>query len=328
MRLTQRQINLGVFGVLTIGGTLLFISSLAIGETPSATLAVLIGTVLCGGLWIAYWRGWEYARQAAVILLTLIVGLGPQEPSITRQFDIVIFIPPIVALILTQTSWMVGSAMTILGILLWRAGGQGVYTDPTNLVVFAAIIAGLMFSRLATDNAERLAEANARAELALARAEQQGQELAQQAQELATRNEQQQRLLDLVATLETPAVQMAEGVLFVPIVGHLDSRRAESLTTRLLQDVYQSQAQLVILDIAGVSVVDTGVAKAILQTAQALRLLGCTVFLSGISAHVATTLVGLGIEMEELITVRNPQDALARYAEMSKHAGNSAPGRL
>jgi anti-anti-sigma regulatory factor len=46
---------------------------------------------------------------------------------------------------------------------------------------------------------------------------------------------------------------------------------------------------LVILDIAGVSVVDTAVAQALLQTAHTLRLLGCTVFLSGIAAEVATT---------------------------------------
>jgi anti-anti-sigma regulatory factor len=121
---------------------------------------------------------------------------------------------------------------------------------------------------------------------------------------------------------------MAEGVLFVPIVGHLDSRRAEILTTRLLQDVYQSRAQLVILDIAGVSVVDTGVAMAILQTAQALRLLGCTVYLSGISPHVASTLVELGIGLEEIITVRNPQDALAQYAEISQHGGDRAQARI
>ena len=35
---------------------------------------ILIATVLSGGLWIAYWQGWEYARLAVVILVTLLLG--------------------------------------------------------------------------------------------------------------------------------------------------------------------------------------------------------------------------------------------------------------
>src|SRR5206468_189814 len=92
---------------------------------PTATIAVLIATVLSSGLWVAYWRGWEYARHGAVILLTLVTGLG--IPDVTRQFDPVIFIAPLMALILTRPQWMVASSATILGILLARANGQGVY---------------------------------------------------------------------------------------------------------------------------------------------------------------------------------------------------------
>jgi anti-anti-sigma regulatory factor len=92
------------------------------------------------------------------------------------------------------------------------------------------------------------------------------------------------------------------------------------LTTRLLEHAHTQRTQLIILDIAGVSVVDTGVAQALLNTAHALRLLGCTVFLSGIAAEVATTLVELGIGLEGITTVRNPQDALARFGKLSRSA--------
>jgi anti-anti-sigma regulatory factor len=318
MILTQRQIQHGVFSLLTVGGLLLLINSFAIALNTVSTVAILIGTLLSGGLWIAYWRGWEYARLAAVILITLLTALGIQDVS--RDYDIIIFIAPVMALILTRPRWMVASAITILGILIWRANAAGVYANTSNLIEFAVIIAGLMFSRLATDNTQRLAEAQAQAEQALIQAEQQAQQLAQQTRELAQRNADQQRLLDLVAELETPASQLAEGVLFVPIVGHLDSRRAQALTTRLLEDAHAQRAQLVILDIAGVSLVDTGVAQALLHTAHALGLLGCTVFLSGIAAEVATTLVQLGIGLEGITPVRNPQDALTRFSKIRQHA--------
>ena len=57
--------------------------------------------------------------------------------------------------------------------------------------------------------------------------------------------------------LETHASPLAEGVLFAPIVGHLDARRAEALTSRLLAEAARSAPELVILDIAGVSTIDT-----------------------------------------------------------------------
>jgi anti-anti-sigma regulatory factor len=266
----------------------------------------------------AYQRGWQYARPIAVILVTLLMGVGIPSENITEQQTWAALLPPVVALLLTEPVWVIGSAVAIMSMILVRAGGSGVYTSPIELTLYVVIVGGMVLSRLAADTAQRLADLNTQAEHARAQAEQQTQQLEQQTQELAQRNADQQRLLDLVAELETPASQLADGVLFAPIVGHLDSRRAQALTARLLEHAHAQRAQLIILDIAGVSVVDTGVAQALLQTAHALRLLGCTVFLSGIAAEVATTLVHLGIGLDGITTVRNPQDALTRFGKLSR----------
>ena len=145
MILTQRQIHHGVFGLVTVGGLLLLISSLATALNTREIATILIGTVLSGGLWIAYWRGWGHARLAVVILVTLLTALGIQ--NVSRDYDILIFIAPVMALILTQPGWMVASAVTILGILLFRADGTGVYASTSNLIEFAVIIAGLVLCR-------------------------------------------------------------------------------------------------------------------------------------------------------------------------------------
>jgi anti-anti-sigma regulatory factor len=72
----------------------------------------------------------------------------------------------------------------------------------------------------------------------------------------------------------------------------------------------------VIIDIAGVSIVDSTVAQALIQTAQALRLLGCRVTLSGISSKVALTLTQQNILLSNIVTVRSPQEAmLVRQSE-------------
>jgi anti-anti-sigma regulatory factor len=71
---------------------------------------------------------------------------------------------------------------------------------------------------------------------------------------------------------------------------------------------------LLIIDIAGVTLVDTAVAKALIQTIQAVRLLGCEVVLTGITATVATTLTHLGIALDGVQTLRSPQDVLMTLA--------------
>ncbi|PMP82058.1 MAG: anti-anti-sigma factor, partial [Roseiflexus castenholzii] len=95
---------------------------------------------------------------------------------------------------------------------------------------------------------------------------------------------EQKQLLDLVSVLETPVITIGEGVLLTPVVGRLDSRRAEQLTQRLLNAVHTHRANAVIIDIAGVPTVDTMVAQLLIRTAQSLRLLGSRVVLTGITA--------------------------------------------
>jgi anti-anti-sigma regulatory factor len=287
-----------------------------------ATTSAGVAFLCCGTLLLAYWRGWEYARHTVVVLITLLIAFTLEDPFVTLYAPVVILIPPILALMLTGASWVVGSAVLTLTILLARAHGQGVYAQPLTLVIYAIATGGLILSRLSTDNARRLAEANARAEEALARAEQQTAELISKAHELEERTQQQQSLLDLVATLETPAIPLAEGVLFAPIVGHIDSRRGQALTSRLLHEASAHRARMVVLDIAGVSVMDATAARGLLHTAQALRLLGCAVTISGITADVALTLTNQEIGLAGVVTARNPQDALARYFGPAAHQAN------
>jgi anti-anti-sigma regulatory factor len=186
----------------------------------------------------------------------------------------------------------------IIGDALPLVGGIGFVT--------LLVIIWLLSDRLLTisDAAVALADKRAaEAEDARQRAEEAQSTIAQQYAE-------QQRLLDLVSVLETPVIAIAEGVLLAPIVGHLDSRRAGQLTKRLLDAVYAQRARAVIIDIAGVPLVDTQVAQLLIRTAQSIRLLGSRVALTGISSETAMTLSSLGMRLEEMQTMRNPQEAI------------------
>jgi rsbT co-antagonist protein RsbR len=110
--------------------------------------------------------------------------------------------------------------------------------------------------------------------------------------------------------LSTPIIPIMEQILVMPLVGHIDSRRARDLTRALLQGINQYRAREVILDITGVPLVDSEVAFHLNKTIQAARLKGVHTILTGISDAVAEAIVDLGIDWSDLETLRDLQSGL------------------
>src|SRR3954451_21042279 len=69
-----------------------------------------------------------------------------------------------------------------------------------------------------------------------------------------------------------------------------------------LQRIVDTGSEVVILDITGVPVVDTAVAKHLLETVAAARLLGAEVLIVGLSTRTAMTLVHLGLDLSGVTT--------------------------
>lgn len=318
MKITQRQVVLALFSLQIVSSIGTVLALLVNNGDRLSLISTGVSVFVLGMLLYAYLRGWDYARHVAVIFTTITIGIVVSEPYLIERFSITTFIPAVLAMVMSGPIWVFSSTAVLLAILMTRAGFVGVYADPYNLIICALIVGGMVLARLVSDSAQRAAEEHAgRAEKALVRSEQQALELGRKAEELKEQNEHQKSLLDLVATLETPAVSLADGVLLAPVVGHLDSRRAEALTSRLLYEVNTHRSWMVILDIAGVSTVDTAVAQALMRAAQALRLLGCQVTITGIAASVAITMTQLGVNLEGVSTARTPQEALAKYVPIA-----------
>ncbi|MFL5807704.1 MAG: STAS domain-containing protein [Roseiflexaceae bacterium] len=294
------------------------------GETLY-TWTAIAGIIIFGGLLAIHLRGWRWSAHTLVILATLFTIAGNPAELTQRHVSFTVLAPVVIAAILLPWYWGIGAfIVSMIGIAV-QTGGQGPLFgfDVMALATFTAI--GVSFAGVVARNAQRIAEENAgRLAEALTKTEEQAHELVEANELLSEQLDQQSTLLDLVTTLETPVVPLAEGVLLAPIVGHVDTRRAEVLTKRLLQEASTQRARLVVLDIAGVSMVDTAVARALIQTVQALRLLGCDVVLSGISASVAMALIHLGVDLEKIRTVRSPQEALASYLSAPQRP---TPGR-
>lgn len=103
--------------------------------------------------------------------------------------------------------------------------------------------------------------------------------------------------------LSTPLVPLAKGVLVMPIVGTIDRERAQGILETLLEGISQKEARIAIIDITGVRGVDIESANALVRAARAARLLGTHVVLTGVSPSVAQTLVELGADMSDILTL-------------------------
>ena len=109
----------------------------------------------------------------------------------------------------------------------------------------------------------------------------------------------------ILAELSTPLIQLHNEVVLLPLIGTIDTHRAVRIMETLLSGTAEAGARVAIIDVSGVPLVDTQVATTLIQAAQALRLLGTKVVLTGIRPEMAQTLVSLSIDLRTITTFSN-----------------------
>jgi rsbT co-antagonist protein RsbR len=110
--------------------------------------------------------------------------------------------------------------------------------------------------------------------------------------------------------MSTPVTAIWQGILLLPVVGLIDSRRARDVMNAMLAKIAETRSRIFILDISGVAIVDTAVANHLIKITKATKLMGCECILSGISAAIAQTVVELGIDIGGIRTTATLRDAL------------------
>ena len=109
---------------------------------------------------------------------------------------------------------------------------------------------------------------------------------------------QSQELLDL----SVPVVPLWEGILSLPIIGTLDSTRAQAITEKLLSEIARTGSRYALLDISGVPTVDTQTAQHLAKTVAAAKLMGAECVITGIRPAIAQVMVALGINLSNIAT--------------------------
>ena len=112
----------------------------------------------------------------------------------------------------------------------------------------------------------------------------------------------EKELESLLGELSTPVLYAWKSIIIMPLVGTLTSDRAQKATQTILESINRYKVRYALIDITGVSVIDSMVAGQLIKTAKAVETLGSKAIITGVSADIASTIVDLGINMENVMT--------------------------
>jgi rsbT co-antagonist protein RsbR len=116
-----------------------------------------------------------------------------------------------------------------------------------------------------------------------------------------------------IEQLSTPIIEVWRGTVALPVLGAFSGVRAANAMQALLETIVAKQVRFAILDMTGVETVEAQTADALARIVQAVALLGAEALLVGLSPSVARTVVGLGLSLDGVRTLRNLEEGL-RYA--------------
>ena len=130
-----------------------------------------------------------------------------------------------------------------------------------------------------------------------------------------TVQEQARRILEM----SIPLIPIRDDVVVMPLIGAIDGPRAQQILGSLLAGLSERKARVAILDITGVSEMDTHVASVLVRAARAVQLLGARIVLTGVRPEVATILVQLDIQWGGIVVRGTLQSGIA-YATGGEHS--------
>jgi len=249
--------------------------------------------------------GFLLANSALYFLLLVAVGLVLDEP---RAIDA------------TLVACLIGYGSVAFYELLIEPppAFTSLYENP-KLIAVAGVMLSLLLPmvgvwRLMRSSVVSLIRSTSAIERARLDAENRARENAELVAQAQVNNEMlrstEARLRETIDALALPLIPLEQGVALLPLVGYIDERRAEQLVERLLHGIQGQRVRAVVIDITGLRAIDERVALTLIQAAQAARLLGAEVVLSGIGADAAQALVALDTNLSMLQTAGSLSNAL------------------
>ncbi|MEV8566506.1 STAS domain-containing protein [Streptomyces sp. NPDC051322] len=100
-------------------------------------------------------------------------------------------------------------------------------------------------------------------------------------------------------------------VLVTGLLNELDDKAATAFADELTERIAADEAQGVLIDISRLELIDSFVARMLMELTTMARLLGARVIVAGMRPPVAITLVELGLQLAGVETALNAEQGMA-----------------
>jgi rsbT antagonist protein RsbS len=107
-----------------------------------------------------------------------------------------------------------------------------------------------------------------------------------------------------------PIIRLWNQIL-VPLQGEITDEVADRLRSSVLETIYSTGADGLVIDVTGVWTIDSHLCSVISRLAAAAQLMGTRSIICGMSADIAITLQTMGIEMSGVRTALTVEEAFA-----------------
>ncbi len=128
-----------------------------------------------------------------------------------------------------------------------------------------------------------------------------------------------------------PILRIGANVL-ISLQGDLDDTTVVGIESAIMREVSRSRTTGTLIDVSGLAMVDSFIARVIARMAAMTRLLGAETVIVGIQPAVAITLVEMGVSMADLHTALNAEQGMAMLQRLlgggAARAGEAASPAL
>lgn len=117
-------------------------------------------------------------------------------------------------------------------------------------------------------------------------------------------------LKESMNAVAAPIVPIQQGKAVLPLIGHIDTYRANHIMNTVIPKVAEMKINCLIIDFSGIQVIDSFVTSHLFKITATLRLLGIKAMITGIRPVLAETAVRIGIDLSDIETFATVQQAL------------------
>ncbi|MEK1832817.1 STAS domain-containing protein [Priestia megaterium] len=110
--------------------------------------------------------------------------------------------------------------------------------------------------------------------------------------------------------LSVPIVPIQDGIAVLPLIGSIDSERAEYILENVILKIIEMKVEYLIVDFSGILNIDTIAERYLFDIYSVLRLQGIEVVITGIRPELAQTVVRNGIDFSSIKTYATVKQAI------------------